>query len=304
MLTLNHQTQTHSLGSFIKYSHLHMDASTTTHIIMPWLLPEALPRLHLYSHSCFRAPGSLILEPSEDYYVLLSIQNGKGTLHVGQETVTLLPTGSFFFHPLDTIIRLYPSDSLPIDVHLLIIEGESIQALWGLYQESDPSCIMAPTTCNAVALLDSLMLHLPCEALHSQMESSSILHQLLTVLTLEQQQYVHSKASVPSYIYNIQHMFDTDYAKTYTLQNLCEQYHISKCKLTKDFQRYLKDSPIHYLLKRRLEVAKNLLLTTDDSICCIAQDVGIPNTNHFTNLFKKNVGQTPNQYRKDHKGYY
>lgn len=285
----------------IKYNHLPQNASTTTYSIQPWHLPDALPTLLLYSYSHFRAPGSLTLKPADDVYVLIYQQSGHSLLQLTKDEIYTMNTGSFLLYPLTSPITLTPQLQETAEFHLVILRGATVRALYSLYRERGASCLFTPTTCSATSLLDSLLLHIPFDTMSAQIESSSILHQLLTALVTEQQQYKDSKDSVPSYIHAILHLFDTAYENTYNLQELCETYHISKCKLTKDFQRYLNDSPINYLLKRRLEVAKNLLLVTDDSICSIAQQVGIRNTNHFTNLFKKNIGQTPNQYRKDHK---
>lgn len=46
-----------------------------------------------------------------------------------------------------------------------------------------------------------------------------------------------------------------------------------------------------------MEIAKNLLLSTDKHIHEIASELGYENTNHFINLFKKETGLTPMVYR-------
>ncbi len=47
-----------------------------------------------------------------------------------------------------------------------------------------------------------------------------------------------------------------------------------------------------------LEIAKNRLLGTDDSVKEIAYALGFEYPQYFTNLFKKKVGLTPTEYRK------
>ena len=56
----------------------------------------------------------------------------------------------------------------------------------------------------------------------------------------------------------------------------------------------LKDAINDY----RLSQAKALLLTTDRKVSDIALDVGFDNFSYFSTLFKKNLGMTPNEYRK------
>ena len=56
----------------------------------------------------------------------------------------------------------------------------------------------------------------------------------------------------------------------------------------------LKDAINEY----RLAEAKALLLTTDRKVSDIASDVGFDNFSYFSTLFKKNLGMTPNEFRK------
>lgn len=68
------------------------------------------------------------------------------------------------------------------------------------------------------------------------------------------------------------------------------------------FIRAFKDetgiSPINYLLKIRIERAKELLRETDSKISDIALNVGFSNQQRFNEIFKKNARMTPLQYRK------
>ena len=52
-----------------------------------------------------------------------------------------------------------------------------------------------------------------------------------------------------------------------------------------------------YLTRLRLERAKKILLTTDDSIAKIALQVGFQDYRAFTKVFKNEVGELPSVYR-------
>ncbi len=81
------------------------------------------------------------------------------------------------------------------------------------------------------------------------------------------------------------------------MEELEEQYHISKYRICREFSAAFGLPPLKYLNKRRIEAAQNLLLSGDKRIHEIAADVGYENTNHFINLFKKETGLTPLVYR-------
>ena len=55
---------------------------------------------------------------------------------------------------------------------------------------------------------------------------------------------------------------------------------------------------MHYLNHQRILAAKRLLLTTDMSVHEVGSQVGIENTNHFINLFKKETGATPLSFKQ------
>ncbi len=63
-------------------------------------------------------------------------------------------------------------------------------------------------------------------------------------------------------------------------------------------KKHLKSSPMKYLNKLRMERAKHLLVFTNGSITSISIEVGYENMFHFSKAFKKAVGFSPSQYRK------
>ena len=58
-------------------------------------------------------------------------------------------------------------------------------------------------------------------------------------------------------------------------------------------------TPKAYILKLKMEYAKELLLSEKIPINDIAQKLGYSDVYHFGKIFKKNTGYTPSQYRKN-----
>lgn len=73
---------------------------------------------------------------------------------------------------------------------------------------------------------------------------------------------------------------------------------ISRSYFTSRFSSEQKISPLRYLIQIRISKAKELLSTTDNSICEIACAVGYHDVFYFSRLFKKEEHITPTQYRK------
>ncbi|BAY81725.1 putative transcriptional regulator [Calothrix parasitica NIES-267] len=69
------------------------------------------------------------------------------------------------------------------------------------------------------------------------------------------------------------------------------RYHF--CRL---FQKSMGISPYQYLIKCRIERAKELLLQPHTSIADVALKVGFSNQSHFSKYFKRVVGMTPKEF--------
>ncbi|WP_086347800.1 helix-turn-helix transcriptional regulator [Candidatus Enterococcus clewellii] len=86
-----------------------------------------------------------------------------------------------------------------------------------------------------------------------------------------------------------------------TITELSTYALINKNKCNDIFKKYTSYSPISYLNRYRLNIAKQKLLTSDASISQIAESVGFPQVSYFIERFKKNYQLSPLQYRKKYK---
>lgn len=74
--------------------------------------------------------------------------------------------------------------------------------------------------------------------------------------------------------------------------------HISLSYLSKIFKKHLGATCIEYITQKRMEKAKELLIHTAMTQEEIAHAVGYTNVHYFSMLFKKKLGETPGQYRR------
>lgn len=82
---------------------------------------------------------------------------------------------------------------------------------------------------------------------------------------------------------------------------IADRFGISTYSLSRLFKNHVGIGFSEYVSGKRLDMAKTLLLTTDMNIGDIAVQVGIPNANYFSRMFKTNVGVSPMQYRQSEK---
>lgn len=109
----------------------------------------------------------------------------------------------------------------------------------------------------------------------------------------------HFDTHYKSYVVNqIISYLDTHYNEKISLDRIAQNMYLSPVYISKIFKEETGESPINYLIKIRLEKAKEMLSATQpESIKKIANDVGYEDAYHFSKLFKKYYGVSPLHFR-------
>lgn len=89
-----------------------------------------------------------------------------------------------------------------------------------------------------------------------------------------------------------------NYSKNISVSDLSKNSNMSEANFYKFFKKHTGYSPIKYLNDYRLSLASSMLLSTDNSIQSISEDVGIPDSVYFYKLFKRNYQMPPSEYRR------
>ncbi len=76
---------------------------------------------------------------------------------------------------------------------------------------------------------------------------------------------------------------------------------VSRMTFYREFKRETGDSPARYIRRTQIEAARQLLSTTDLPITQIAELSGFSGSNYFSQVFRRDVGMSPGQYRNSSK---
>lgn len=76
---------------------------------------------------------------------------------------------------------------------------------------------------------------------------------------------------------------------------------VSLMTFYRDFKKQAGELPALYIRRVRLDTARRLLSTTQLDITRVAELSGFSSSNYFAQIFRRELGMTPNQYRKSHK---
>lgn len=131
---------------------------------------------------------------------------------------------------------------------------------------------------------------------------------LLSSLIIMLSRYFSSKASnMPiendlTLAQKIKEYIDSNYSKDLSLASLSNILYLSPYYISHIFKNEIGNSPINYLIEKRIVEAKILLTNTDKSLSEIAGYIGYDNLSYFSTMFKKIVGMSPKQYRLENQG--
>lgn len=93
---------------------------------------------------------------------------------------------------------------------------------------------------------------------------------------------------------------NNNYERNISLADISKFVFLSSSYFTRAFKEEMGISPISYLLKVRIERAKELLSDTTLRVSEIALSVGFSNQQRFNEIFRKHAKMAPLQYRKQH----
>ncbi len=106
------------------------------------------------------------------------------------------------------------------------------------------------------------------------------------------------KNNYPGHVDTVRKILDSRFNEQIDLQELAGSLYISPDYLRHIFKQELGESPLNYLIRKRLDSACELLSLSDLAVGEIARRVGLENPYYFSRIFRKRLGMTPTRYRK------
>lgn len=95
----------------------------------------------------------------------------------------------------------------------------------------------------------------------------------------------------------IQQFVDRHLHKDLTLEEMADVAHLHPNYFSKYFKRHFGMPPLKYVSRKKMDRAKLLLKTTNQSVKEIAIATGFEDANYFSKTFRREVGYSPTEYR-------
>ena len=99
-------------------------------------------------------------------------------------------------------------------------------------------------------------------------------------------------------VQNVRRIINSNLEKEISIEELAAKVNLNRTTLQKVFKEMYGLTVNEYRTKARLQLGKNLLVSTDLSITEIAGRCGYTNASKFSEVFKKNEGVLPKDWRK------
>ena len=132
--------------------------------------------------------------------------------------------------------------------------------------------------------------------LDSLLESFSIrLARRYTSATVDRHR--HAEALAPHRLRRVLEFIDGHLGRVITLADLVDAAGTSQFHFSRAFHLATGCSPYRYLLRRRIEYARVLLMTGDESLAAISSACGFRSRKQFAVMFKREAGIGPKRYR-------
>ena len=91
--------------------------------------------------------------------------------------------------------------------------------------------------------------------------------------------------------------------RTMTVPEMAAAAGLGRCQFARAVKASLGCSPHAWLMRRRVEHARWLMLHTRESLAEIALLCGLSDQSHLTRLFRRVTGQTPGRWRREARGW-
>ena len=103
---------------------------------------------------------------------------------------------------------------------------------------------------------------------------------------------------IPRAYRELRQFIEEQYDQPLSLAELARKLHVSRCHLSREFQRHFGVAPIQFLLQIRMQHAAHLLRERNFNVTEVARAVGYDDVFHFSKLFKKHHGVCPRALRQ------
>src|SRR5205085_2075534 len=105
---------------------------------------------------------------------------------------------------------------------------------------------------------------------------------------------------VPDWLGRVREVLHEEFERNLSLADLVEVAGVHEGHLTRAFREHFGSSVGEYARSIRVRAAARRLVTSQDALADIALCAGFYDQSHFTRVFRRTLGMTPLEWRRNH----
>ena len=225
---------------------------------------------------------------TQNFYTWHFVISGSGTLEIYGNKYNI-KNGEMFFIPPDTPMRYYPQKSDPWEYVWFSFKGDLIEHYSELVGFSSQNPICKSRNFEVIKSLLKKLLDLLINNEGGYFSSLSVFYEIMDISTTRPEL---------TEIQQVKRLLDENFATpSFCVEQTCHDVGISHAHLLRLFKDAYGVTLIKYITNKRIELACELLRTTNLSVRSVAYSCGFSDEIHFMKTFKKTIGLSALQYR-------
>jgi len=248
------------------------------------------PDVYVHTYGHLRSHGGFSYRQHNQTIGLHWIREGACTFECAGQTWTARLNDLFVLFP-DRYVRYHEQGAVRLQYDWMILKGPRVLELLeaeGLTPEH-PKLDVDPVQLNPIIA----EMKLRFEQEHLALTTAAALGWRLLQALSE----TRPESGTISTAQRIRLILDHHFTSPLSIEEIADQLHISRVSLYRHFHREFGISPKRYLVERRLERARQLLLQPGQTVSEIAFTCGFNSEAYFSRLFHQQTGQSPSRYR-------
>lgn len=255
---------------------------------------------------------------SHDYFEVTLVANGQGIHYTKEDSIQIFQW-DLFVYDLDVVHAFFPlenTNKAKLTVYNILISKTMMRRMcdkslipgvlenffYKKKEEGEKHYLRVSLSDFQAYTLQDIFNRLNSEFVYND-QMGDALSTLLIAEVFEYfvRNYNKTKTKKPFYknVINVENAvkyIDDNFRNNIRVEYLCKKAGVSKSVFSDLFKRMMHCTIIEYVQKKRIDEARNLLLSTNKSVLEIAFEVGYENYKYFYNLFRKMTGCSPKQY--------
>ena len=224
-----------------------------------------------------------------NHYLFVLVNSGEATLY-GEAETTLKPHALLVMCPGE---KIYYKAKTDWSIQWVGLYGRAVDEYVGQLGISGRNPVFHVSLYHELeAVLRKLYALVKEHSAAARLMQISLIYHFFSIL-FECSDYKYRIDPIPTAIQIIDYNFNNDI----TVERLAETLHLNASYLTRKFTAETGISPKQYILRKRIERAKELLADTEVSIFEIANSVGFADQLYFSRIFRKAERLSPSEYR-------